>query len=264
VATASTIVKAAAHIASALDGKEEESKTGLILIWAIGGTLGFIVLIIAAVVTIVTAPFQWADSALQQFQTNYSSVVSGSTDSGSSSSGSVFTKEGGYTQEEINQMVDQINVSAERKAILRTALSLVGRVSYFWGGKSSAIGWDDRWGVPTKVTATGSSTTGTTIPFGLDCTGFVDWVMKNAGVETYPALYMYTYGKHISADELIPGDLVFVSDNSANGVCHIGIYCGKNEKGKRMYIHCAYGGGGVVLNSYSGFDLFAQLHIGGE
>ena len=37
-------------------------------------------------------------------------------------------------------------VSEKRKATVKTAFSLVGKVSYFWGGKSSAIGWDSRWG----------------------------------------------------------------------------------------------------------------------
>ncbi len=33
-----------------------------------------------------------------------------------------------------------------RKAVVETAVQLVGRVSYFWGGKSLTLGWDDRWG----------------------------------------------------------------------------------------------------------------------
>ena len=41
------------------------------------------------------------------------------------------------------------------------------------------IGWDSRWGMPMKVTAEGSSTTGTVRPFGLDCSGMVDWVFYN-------------------------------------------------------------------------------------
>lgn len=62
-----------------------------------------------------------------------------------------------------------------RKAVVETAVQLVGRVSYFWGGKSLTLGWDDRWGVPTEVTAAGSGSIGTVRPFGLDCSGFVDW-----------------------------------------------------------------------------------------
>lgn len=59
----------------------------------------------------------------------------------------------------------------ERKAVIQTAMQLVGKVGYFWGGKSSAIGWDSRWGTPTKVTAAGSGSTGSIRAFGLDCSG---------------------------------------------------------------------------------------------
>lgn len=37
-----------------------------------------------------------------------------------------------------------------RKAVVETAVQLVGCVSYFWGGKSLTLGWDDRWGIPTS------------------------------------------------------------------------------------------------------------------
>ena len=67
-------------------------------------------------------------------------------------------------------------LSPEREAVVRTACSLVGKVNYFWGGKSLVIGWDVRWGELRQVTAAGSSTTGTYRPYGLDCSGFVDWV----------------------------------------------------------------------------------------
>ena len=62
-------------------------------------------------------------------------------------------------------------LSPEREAVVRTACSLVGKVNYFWGGKSLVIGWDVRWGELRQVTAAGSSTTGTYRPYGLDCSG---------------------------------------------------------------------------------------------
>ena len=55
-------------------------------------------------------------------------------------------------------------LSPEREAVVRTACSLVGKVNYFWGGKSLVIGWDVRWGELRQVTAAGSSTTGTYRP----------------------------------------------------------------------------------------------------
>lgn len=66
-----------------------------------------------------------------------------------------------------------------RKEAVETALSLVGKVGYFWGGKSLVIGWDSRWGTLREVTAAGSSTTGTYRPYGLDCSGMMDWIFYN-------------------------------------------------------------------------------------
>ena len=63
------------------------------------------------------------------------------------------------------------NLSKERRAVVERALSLAGKVNYFWGGKSLVFGWDNRWGQLAKVTADGSSTTGTYRPYGLDCSG---------------------------------------------------------------------------------------------
>ena len=60
------------------------------------------------------------------------------------------------------------SLSAERKKVIKAACSLVGKVNYFWGGKSSAIGWDSEWGKLKTVSAEGSKTTGTKRPFGLD------------------------------------------------------------------------------------------------
>jgi cell wall-associated NlpC family hydrolase len=37
-------------------------------------------------------------------------------------------------------------LSEERAAVLMAALSLEGKVSYLWGGKSASIGWDANWG----------------------------------------------------------------------------------------------------------------------
>ena len=63
------------------------------------------------------------------------------------------------------------DISERRRAVVKKAYSLLGKVNYFWGGKSSAIGWDSRWGTPTRVTAPGSRSTGTVRPYGLDCSG---------------------------------------------------------------------------------------------
>ena len=149
-------------------------------------------------------------------------------------------------------------VSEKRKATVKTAFSLVGKVSYFWGGKSSAIGWDSRWGTPRKVTAAGSNTTGMTIPYGLDCSGFVDWVFNNTfGVVVGHgggARSQYSYCRKISWAEAQPGDLVFYPD-----LGHVGIVAGYDGEGNVLIVHCSLNG--VVVTGRVGFTLVGRPEV---
>lgn len=144
------------------------------------------------------------------------------------------------------------DVSAQRKAVVEKAYSLLGKVNYFWGGKSSVIGWDSRWGTPTRVTAPGSRSTGTVRPYGLDCSGFVDWVFNNSLGYVIGhgggAASQHGYCKPISWSEALPGDLVFYPGDS-----HVGIFVGKDESGNPLIIHCASSQNNVVLTSLQGF-----------
>lgn len=146
-----------------------------------------------------------------------------------------------------------------RKAVVETAVQLVGRVSYFWGGKSLTLGWDDRWGVPTEVTAAGSGSTGTVRPFGLDCSGFVDWSFYNATNGSYypgrggGAATQHSYCTNISWSDVQPGDLVFYPDDS-----HVGIVGGKDADGNLLIVHCSGGANGVVITGSAGFTAVAR------
>lgn len=146
-----------------------------------------------------------------------------------------------------------------RKAVVETAVQLVGRVSYFWGGKSLTLGWDDRWGVPTKVTAAGSGSTGTVRPFGLDCSGFVDWTFYNATDGSYypgrggGAATQHSYCTNISWSDAQPGDLVFYPDDS-----HVGIVGGKDADGNLLIVHCSGGANGVIITGSAGFTTVAR------
>ena len=85
---------------------------------------------------------------------------------------------------EIQQMSARSEYSTEaQRTLAESALMLVGKVNYFWGGKSYTVGWDDRWGKPAEVTSPGHSTSGTTIPYGLDCSGFVLWCYIQLGAD---------------------------------------------------------------------------------
>ena len=151
------------------------------------------------------------------------------------------------------------DLSPEREAVVRTACSLVGKVNYFWGGKSLVIGWDARWGELRQVTAAGSSTTGTYRPYGLDCSGFVDWVFYNQSDGSYVighgggATMQHSYCTNISWADAQPGDLVFYPDNS-----HVGIVGGWDANGELLIIHCASGYNNVVITGKEGFTSISR------
>ena len=139
------------------------------------------------------------------------------------------------------------DLAPERRAVVQTACQLVGKVRYFWGGKSLKIGWDDR-----QVTAAGSSTTGTYRPFGMDCSGFADWVFYNTSGGEYVighgggAHAQHTYCTPISWEEALPGDLVFYPGDE-----HVGIVGGRDEAGDLLIVHCASNANNVVITGKS-------------
>ncbi|MEQ2823643.1 NlpC/P60 family protein [Hominicoprocola fusiformis] len=157
------------------------------------------------------------------------------------------------------------DLSPEREAVVRTACSLVGKVNYFWGGKSLVIGWGARWGELRQVTAAGSSTTGTYRPYGLDCSGFVDWVIYNQSGGSYiighggGATMQHSYCTDISWADAQPGDLVFYPDNS-----HVGIVGGRDANGELLIIHCASGYNNVVITGKEGFTSVGRPQYYGE
>lgn len=151
------------------------------------------------------------------------------------------------------------DLSEARREVVLTAYQLLGRVHYFWGGKSLVIGWDSRWGMPMEVTAEGSSTTGTVRPFGLDCSGMVDWVFYNQSGGQYVighgggATAQHSYCTPIAWSDAQPGDLVFYPGDS-----HVGIVCGFDSGGNIMIIHCASGANNVVVTSKEGFTAVSR------
>ena len=146
-----------------------------------------------------------------------------------------------------------------RESIVLTAYQLLGKVTYFWGGKSLVLGWDSRWGTPTTVTAPGSGSTGKVLPFGLDCSGFVDWTFYNATSGAYlpgrggGAASQHGYCTNIAWSDALPGDLVFYADDS-----HVGIVCGYDSVGNLLVIHCSGGQNGVVVTGCEGFAVAAR------
>lgn len=152
------------------------------------------------------------------------------------------------TDTELVAFVSRQNCSATRKEILSTALSLVGKVPYFWGGKSGP-GWNEEWNTPKLVTSAGSTSTGTIRPYGLDCSGFTDWTYQTAiDVGLNGGTYMqWEQTEAITEDELLPGDLGFLENDNGVGWNHVLIFAGYDESGERMWVHSS-SGSGVILN----------------
>ena len=188
-----------------------------------------------------------------QFNTTYGDAIENMALSlkktlyGSLSSGEAVP----LTDAELLAFVAQQNCTPVREHILTTGLSLVGRVPYFWGGKSPP-GWNDEWNTPKLVTSAGSSSTGTIRPYGLDCSGFSDWVYKTAvGISLYGDNWsQWDNSYEISSSELLPGDLGFLMNDDGSGWNHVLIFAGYGSEGQRMWVHCT-SGKGVVLNTPS-------------
>lgn len=151
------------------------------------------------------------------------------------------------------------DLSMERRMVVTYALALVDKVDYFWGGKSLVLGWDDQWGELTEVTAAGSETTGMEQPYGLDCSGFVDWAFYNASGGEYVigqgggAMEQHANCVDIEWDEVQPGDLLFYPEDE-----HVGIAAGRDWLGRLLVVHCASGTGGVAISHRTGFETAAR------
>ncbi|MDR1204337.1 MAG: C40 family peptidase [Peptococcaceae bacterium] len=154
------------------------------------------------------------------------------------------------TDVDLTAFLENLTCSPARKELMRAALSLVGRVPYFWGGKS-APGWNDEWNTPRLVTSAGSGSTGTLRPYGLDCSGYTDWVYKTAlGHSLHSGSWsQWDNSEAITESDLLPGDLGFLDKPGAVAVNHMLLYAGTDASGKKLWVHCSSGAGGVALNS---------------
>ena len=146
------------------------------------------------------------------------------------------------------------DVSEERVNVIAAAYSLVGKVGYFWGGKSTVIGMDPSWGAVQQVSAEGSQSTGTLRAYGLDCSGFVTWAVIN-GYENQAMIAAVGSGTSdqwgranvVSEADAQPGDLVFQRGPEAGSANHVGIICGKTDAGDWIVVHCSSSKNGVTV-----------------
>lgn len=163
-------------------------------------------------------------------------------------------------------LADNRLASDERQTVVDSALSIVGEVPYFWGGKSEVIGKDPLWGEPMLVDSDGSESTGTFQPYGLDCSGYVSWCFLQCGIGFERMVEDVGNGTSnqwrksdaISWDDLLPGDLVFQHVPGEGDGNHVGIIVGFAEDGEPLIAHCAYSQGGVVVTGRGDIFQYAR------
>ena len=112
---------------------------------------------------------------------------------------------------------------------------------------------------PAGDRAAATATTGTEQPYGLDCSGFVDWAFYNASGGEYVigqgggAMEQHANCVDIEWDEVQPGDLLFYPEDE-----HVGIAAGRDWLGRLLVVHCASGTGGVAVAHRDGFETAAR------
>lgn len=158
-----------------------------------------------------------------------------------------------YT-DELSEIIYESPLLEDRINIVAYSLSLLNddgtsKIGYFWGGKYDQVGWNDNWGVPSIVWAAGSSSTGTLRPMGLDCSGYVEWVLKNAFTKSEEktgcsaaGYLLQSQDKRVEIDaqengvwKCTPGDIICLFEDGE--VVHFGLIL-SNVDGVVNVIHC--------------------------
>ena len=156
---------------------------------------------------------------------------------------------------------DNFYETCEQRIFVESALSLVGRVHYFWGGKCYMQCEDPDWGEMRTVKSPGHPTSGTKQPYGLDCSGFVSWCFIQLGhtkTEMEESIGSGTWNQwqqsaEISKSDIKAGDLAFANRYPGAKGNHVGICVGfyKNEP---VIAHCSNTENNVVVTTCG--DLF--------
>ncbi len=134
---------------------------------------------------------------------------------------------------EIDAYMDNLpaDTSKERREIIQFALSSVGKVPYYWGGKASRSGYEGNFfGTPVEPDTKGR------ILKGLDCSGWINWVYwsvtgeRLAGESTSSLILC---GRPIKRSELKPGDIIIKTGTGA----HVVMFLGWTSNGQMQVIH---------------------------
>ncbi|MCI8659446.1 MAG: C40 family peptidase [Lachnospiraceae bacterium] len=146
---------------------------------------------------------------------------------------SAFSMRNPLTGYEIEEYMERLpdDISDTRRDIIRFALSSVGKVPYYWGGKPSAPNYS-RNNFGTLITPDEKGR----ILRGLDCSGWVNWVYWSVTGSRLPyesTSGLALCGSPISRDNLQPGDIIIRTGESA----HVIIFLEWTDDGRIRCIH---------------------------
>ena len=169
-----------------------------------------------------------------------------------------FLAENGSSVEHINgfirESVEEAGIST-REGVVTAAVSLINylydnfntKIAYFWGGKYNNIGVNSLWGAR-DISDHGH------LYKGFDCSGFVNWSIKNGGFN-YPGdgtstLYskFSKYGCSISDTSCIgqPGDII-LKTKFGDTPGHVQLIIAVDEESQKYFIAEAAGSNGVIM-----------------
>lgn len=137
------------------------------------------------------------------------------------------------TYTEINSYLAALpeGISEERQKLIRYALSSVGRIPYYWGGKPAAAGYEgNHFGALITPDEKGRALK------GLDCSGWISWVYwsalgKRLGCESTGGLAFC--GTPIDRNSLQPGDIILKTGDDA----HVVMFLSWEQGGNMKVIH---------------------------
>lgn len=137
------------------------------------------------------------------------------------------------SQEEIDSYLALLpeNLSSARRSVIKTALSSVGKIPYYWGRKPAAAGYEGNYfGSLQPPDEDGR------ILRGLDCSGWISWVYWTATGERLPyesTSGLAISGRRIGRDELKPGDIIVRTGTDA----HVIMFLAWTDDGRILCIH---------------------------
>ena len=162
------------------------------------------------------------------------------------------------TEEEISHYMSLLpaNLSEERKNVIHFALTTVGKVPYYYGGKAGKQG----------LTGNGFGKTIAERDYkgrnrkGLDCSGFAQWVYwtgaENPLDFASSTQELIAKGRKIKRSELEPGDLVIQPD----GESHVVLFLTWTKEGKMLAIHENATAGNVSVDEvYANYPYYRSI-----